>query len=123
MFVVIQKDISRHGISDLVHNDEEEAIHENGPDEDVAEDTGYERCRVRHHDSSVPVNGNERPCQRRRHNWRVDKPSIPGVSEVERGQVDEVQDDHHLRPGEMRAHEEHDEGKVEQVVDDWSTRD
>lgn len=80
----------RGDVSDLVHNDEEESINENGPDEDVAEDTSYQRCRMRNHDSPVPVNGDECPCQRSGNNRRVDETGISGMSKVERGQVDEV---------------------------------
>ena len=40
------------------------------------------------------------------------------VAEVERAQVEEVDDQDQFGPVEVRANEEHDKGKVEEVVDD-----
>lgn len=40
------------------------------------------------------------------------------VAEVEGAQVEEVDNQNQLGPVEVRANEEHDEGKVEEVVDD-----
>ena len=100
------------GSSNLVYDNEEKAIDQNRPDEDVAKDTGYQGRRMRHHDSSIPVDGNECPRQGPRHHGQVNETSIAGVSEVERGQVNEVEDNDYLGPGEVRAHEEHDEGKM-----------
>lgn len=77
----------------LVNNDEKQAIGQDGPDEDVSEDTGNERLRVRHHDSSVPVNRDERPRQRSGDNGQVDEPGVSRVAEVAGGQVDEVEND------------------------------
>lgn len=73
---------------------------------------------MRHHDSPVPVNRDERPRERPGDDGLVDEPRIRRVAEVKRGQVDEVEDDEQLGPAEERADEDHDEGEVEEVVDD-----
>jgi hypothetical protein len=71
---------------------------------------------VGHHDGAVPVDGDKRPCQRAGHGGQVDEARVGVVAEVERGQVGEVQEQQHLGPGEVRVHEEEDEGGVEEVV-------
>jgi hypothetical protein len=48
----------------------------------------------------------------------VDEARVGVVAEVERREVGEVEQQHDLGPDEVRAHEEHDEGEVQQVVDD-----
>lgn len=40
------------------------------------------------------------------------------VTEVERGQVEEVDDQDDLSPDEVGANEQHDEGELEKVVED-----
>lgn len=40
------------------------------------------------------------------------------MAEVQRRQVDEIEDDDELRPAEQGPHEQHDEREVEQVVQD-----
>jgi hypothetical protein len=70
-----------------------------------------------HHDGTVPVDGNERPGQRGRYGRGVDESRVGVVAEVERGQVDKVEDKHHLGPEEVRADKKHDPSKVEEVVD------
>lgn len=102
----------------VVDDDVEAAKDEEGPDEDVAKDAGNQVVRVRHHDGTVPVNGNESPGQRRRDDGSVDEARVRVVAEVERGEVEEVEDDDDLGPGKVRADKEHDKGKVEEVVED-----
>jgi hypothetical protein len=48
----------------------------------------------------------------------VDEARVGRVPEVERAQVDEVENDQELGPAKEVAHEQHDKGKVEQVVED-----
>ena len=52
----------------------------------------------------------------------MNEASVPGMPEVKRGQVDEVQDDYDLRPSEVGAHEKHNESEMEEVVENWRGR-
>lgn len=73
---------------------------------------------MRHHEGAVPVDGDKGPCKRPRNRGGVDEARVRVVAEVERREVDEVDDENHLGPVEVGADEEHDEGKVEEVVED-----
>lgn len=73
------------------------------------------------HDSSVPINSNECPGQRARDDRCVDEASITRVAEVERRQVDEIENEHDLGDGEVRVDEQHDPGEMQQVVHDEVT--
>lgn len=68
-------------------------------------------------DGTNPVEGNEVPSQRAGHNWDVDEAWIGVVAEVEHGQVEEVHYQDEFSPDEMRANEEHDPGKLKEVVE------
>lgn len=70
-----------------------------------------------HHDGAVPVDGDEGPGEGSGNGGRVDEAGVGVVAEVERGQVDKVDDQDNFGPGKVRADEEHDEGKVQQVVE------
>jgi hypothetical protein len=107
----------------LVNHDEEESIGEDGPDEDVSKDTRDKVVRVGNHQSTVPVNGNKSPGQRSRNNGRMDKSGVGVVAEVERGKIDEVENQNNLGPVEVRADKEHDKGEVEEVVEDEMASD
>jgi hypothetical protein len=107
----------------LVNHDEEESVCEDGPDEDVSKDTGHKVVRVGNHQSTVPVDGNKSPGQRSRNNGRVDKSGVGVVTEVERGKIDEVENQDNLGPVEVRADKEHDKGEVEEVVEDEMASD
>lgn len=102
----------------LVKDDKEQAIGQNGPDEDIAEDSGNETCGVGHHDGAVPVDGNKGPGQRARGNGLVDEARVTHMAEVQGRQVDEVDDQHNLSPREVTSDKQHDEGEVEEVVED-----
>lgn len=102
----------------LIHNDEEDSIDEDGPDEDVGKDAGDERGRVGHHDGSVPVDGDKGPGEGARDGRGVDEARVGIVAEVEGGQVEEVDNENDLGPGKVGADKEHDEGEVEEVVED-----
>lgn len=106
----------RYGSTHLVDDDEEQAVCQNAPDEDVAKDASDEGLGIRNHDGSIPVDGHESPGQWARHDWQVNESGVCVVAEVQRRQVDEVEDDDELRPAEQGPHEQHDERKVEQVV-------
>lgn len=71
---------------------------------------------MRHHDGSIPVDGNKGPGKRGGHDGRVDEARIGVVAEVERAEVDEVDDEDQLSPVEVGADKEHDKGEVEEVV-------
>lgn len=70
-----------------------------------------------HHDGAIPEEGDICPGQRGRDDGRVDEARVRVVTEVEGGEVDEVDDDNHLGPVEVGAHKEHDKGKVQEVVE------
>ena len=55
--------LKAHGVV-LVDGDEEHAVGQDGPDEDVAEDTGNQGCGVGHHDGTIPVDGDKSPRKR-----------------------------------------------------------
>lgn len=48
----------------------------------------------------------------------MDEARVRAVAEVQRREVDEVEQQHHLGPGEVRMHEQPHETRVQQVVDD-----
>lgn len=45
----------------LVDDDEECAIDQNGPDEDVGEDSSHKSVGMRYHDGTIPVDGDKSP--------------------------------------------------------------
>lgn len=73
---------------------------------------------MRHHDGAVPVNGDKRPGERARHGGQVDEARVRVVAEVEGREVGKVEDQQDLGPDKVRAHKEHDEAEVEEVVGD-----
>lgn len=99
-------------------NDEEESVCQNGPDEDIAKNSGHQAVRVRHHDGAVPVNGHKRPCQRACSNRNVNEARDGVVAEIQRAEVEEVENQYDLGDVEVRVHKEHYECKVKQVVED-----
>lgn len=68
------------------------------------------------HEGTVPVDGHKRPGQRARDDGQMDEARVSVVAEVQRAQVEEVEDEEQLSPVEVRADKEHDEGEVEEVV-------
>lgn len=73
--------------------------------------------RVVDHERTVPVDGDKGPCQGSRGNGGVNEARRSVVAEVERRQVEKVEDDDEFGPDEVRAHKEHDKRKVEEVVE------
>jgi hypothetical protein len=102
----------------LVDGDEEKSISKNGPDKDVPKDASNKVVRVGNHQSTIPVNCDKSPSQRPGHHRRMDESGIRVVAEVERGEVDEVENENDLSPVEVRADKQHDKGEVEEVVED-----
>lgn len=75
------------------------------------------------HQGAVPVQPHESPGEGPRRHGQVDEGRARAVQEVQVGQVEEVDHLDDLGPDEVRAHEEHDEGEVQQVVEDEVTAD
>lgn len=70
------------------------------------------------HQCAVPVNGNKGPCQRTGDHRGVDEARVGIMAEVEGGKVEKVKHQDDLSPVKVRSDKEHDEGKVEEVVED-----
>lgn len=45
------------------------------------------------------------------------------MTEVQRGQIDEVEDDDQFSPAEQGPHKQHDKGEVQQVIENEVTSD
>ena len=67
---------------------------------------------------TVPVHGHKRPGERCRDSGPVDQQSVCVLSKVADRHVGQVYAHEELSPAEVRADKEHDEGKVEEVVED-----
>lgn len=103
--------------TNLVGHNEETTVDQDTPDEDVAKDAGNEVGGVGNHQSTIPVDSHKGPCQRARDDRQVNEARVGVVAEVERAQVKEVEDQKQLSPVEVRTDKEHDEGEVEEVVE------
>jgi hypothetical protein len=68
-------------------------------------------------DSTIPVQSNKCPSQWSRDNRDVDKSRVCVVTEVEGGQVEEVDDEDQLSPAKVTADEQHDKCEEEKVAD------
>lgn len=106
-----------HGVV-LVRDQEEGTVCQDGPDEDVGEDTGYEALAVRNEDASIPVDCDECPCEGPGDDGCVDETRVGMVAEGEGREVEEVDDQDNFRPKGVAIDEEEDESKVEEVVED-----
>lgn len=100
----------------LVDDDEEQPVSQDRPHKDVGKDARHQAVLVRHHDSSIPVDCDERPGQRPRDGGQVDEAGIRVVAEVERREVDEVDDEDNLGPDKVAVDKEQDPRGVEHVV-------
>lgn len=105
-------------VTHLVGNDEKAAVDQNGPNKNVTKDAGNERGRVGNHQGTIPVDSHKCPCQRSRDNGHVDEPWVGVVAEVERAEVEEIENQNDFSPVEVGANKEHDKGEMEQVVHD-----
>lgn len=70
------------------------------------------------HDGAIPVDRDKGPGEGTRDDRSVNEAGVGVVAEVERAQVEEVDDENELSPAKVRADEEHDKGEVEEVVGD-----
>jgi len=110
-----------HGVV-LEDNEEEEPIDEDTPDSYIGQDASWETMAVGCN-STVPVESNKRPCQWPRDNGDMNETGMCVVSEIEGGQVEEVGNENDLCPNVVSSNEEHNEGELQQVVEDEMTPD
>jgi len=92
-----------HGVI-LVDEQEEQSIDQDAPDSDVGDDSSSQMMSV-DSNSTIPVQGQESPSQRSSDGWNMDSASICVVSEIEGGQVEEVDDGDDLRPDVVTTNE------------------
>jgi hypothetical protein len=105
-------------LTHLVEGNKVHAKDKDDPDEDVTKDTGDGIAGVVDHHGAVPEECNDGPGERTRDDGRMDEASVGVVAVVQRGEVEEVDDDHDLSPNEVGTNKEHNEGEVEKVVED-----
>lgn len=67
---------------------------------------------------TIPVQSHKGPGERARDSSDVNKSRIRVVAEIEEGQIEEVDDQKNLSPSEVSAGKEHDEAKLQEVVED-----
>lgn len=101
-----------------VGNNEKQSIDKDGPDENVAKDSGHQGLRMWHHDGAIPVNGHKGPCQRARSNRHMDEARGGIVAEVQRAEIRKVENQDDLCNGKVLRYKEQDEDDVQQVVED-----
>ena len=70
------------------------------------------------HNGTIPVDRDKGPGKGTRGDRRVDEAWVSVVAEVQGAQVEEVENEQQLGPAKVGSNEEHDEAKVEEVVDD-----
>jgi len=70
------------------------------------------------HNRSIPVQSHKSPRKRTGDSWDVDESRMGVVAEVKESQVEEVDNQNNLSPNKMSSDEEHDEGKLQEVVED-----
>jgi len=104
-----------HGIV-LEDDEEEEAIDQDTPDCDIGKDAGCQVMGI-HGNGAIPVQSNKCPRQWPRDHWDVDESWVCVVSEVQGGQVEEVDDQNDLGPDEVSSDEEHDESELQHIVE------
>lgn len=71
--------------------------------------------------STIPVYSNKSPSKRSRDNWDVNESRVCIVTEVQRRQIDEVDDQNYFSPYEVTSNKEHDECKLQEIVEDEMT--
>jgi hypothetical protein len=106
--------------TDLVSNEEEATNDQNSPDCNVGNDFSCQ-CVSSDGDSSIPVQSHKGPCQRARNSGNVNQSREDTMAEVEEGEIEEVHNQDHLGPNEVPTDEEHNECKLEKVVEDEVT--
>lgn len=103
--------------TNLEGDEEEESVDKDTPDGYIGKNAAKQTLSVEGN-SSVPVQSNECPGQGSGDSWEVDKAGRGRVAEVERRQVEEVDDQDQLSPNEVGSDKEHDESEMEEVVED-----
>jgi len=66
---------------------------------------------------TIPIQSDESPCQRSGNDWDMDESRVGAMAEVEEGKVEEVDDQDELSPEELGADKEHNECKLQEVVE------
>lgn len=88
----------------LVGNEEEESVDQDAPDRNIGQDASCQVVGI-DSDGTIPVQSNKCPCKWSRNNWDVNKSWVGIVSEVEGGEIEEINDQDDLRPDEVRSNE------------------
>jgi hypothetical protein len=107
----------------LVDDNEEQPVSKDRPHKDVGKDARHQAVLVRHHDGPIPIDGHKRPGQGARDGGQVDEAGVRVVAEVERRQVDKVDEEEDLGPDKVPVDKEQDPRGVEQVVGNKVTSD
>lgn len=74
-------------------------------------------------DRAIPVDSNEGPGERGRDSWPMDEAGVCVVAKVAGRQVGKVDNEQQLGPAKVRAHKQHNEGKVEKIMENVMTTD
>jgi len=101
----------------LVSQKEEESINKNAPDGNIGKDPGNQGVGI-NHDGTVPVDCHKGPSQWSRDNRDMDESWTSWMAEIERREVEKVDNQDKFGPPEVGADEQHDEGECEEVVGD-----
>lgn len=83
--------VEAHGVV-LVDDNEEHSVDQDRPDEDVGKDASNKAVLGRDHNGTVPVQGNEGPGEGTGDGGHVDALGVGIMAEVQRSEVDEVDD-------------------------------
>lgn len=103
--------------TNLECDQEEQAVNQDTPNSNVRSNACWQGVCV-HHDGSIPVKSDKCPGQWPRHNWDMDKARENLVAEVERGEIEKVENQHDLSPHEVATDEKHNERELQEVVED-----
>jgi len=76
-------------------HEEEEAINQNTPDSYIGENPSSEAVSI-DRNSTIPVQGHECPRQRSRDDWDVNESWMCVMTEIEEGEVEEIDDENNL---------------------------
>lgn len=105
------------GSTYLEDDQEEQSVDQDAPDGNVGQDASWQRVSI-HSNGSIPVQGDKVPGQGSSDGGDVDRTRVCIVAEVERGQVEEINDGDHLGPDKVAADEEHGPAELQEVVED-----
>lgn len=99
----------------LESQQEEGSQDENSPDDDVGQDScGESACM--YHRRTIPKDGHICPRQRSGHDGNVDKAWIGRMAEIQRGQIEEIDNQEDLALPKEATDPQHDETECEEVI-------